>query len=71
MVKYQGQVDMMFYVDTGCAEIRPEAYENYHIRNRSCDAEKDWEAFLGRSTLIEDDGYGSKLARSLTLGRQV
>jgi hypothetical protein len=41
MVKYQGRVDMMFYVATGCAEIRSEAYETYQIRNRSCDAEKD------------------------------
>jgi hypothetical protein len=41
MVKYQGRVDMMLYVATGCEEIRPEAYETYQIMNRSCDAEKD------------------------------
>jgi hypothetical protein len=62
---------MMFYIATGCARIRTEAYETCQIRNQTGDVEKDWEAVLRRSTLIEDDGHASKLVRSLALGRQV
>lgn len=62
---------MMFYIATGCARIRTEAYETYHISNRTGNVEKDWQVVLKESTHIEDDGHASKLARSLALSRQV
>ena len=71
LVGYQGRADIMLYIATSCAETETEAYENYHIRNRTDNFDKRQEVVLRGPTLIEYDGYASKPARFLALGRQV
>ncbi|KAL9076474.1 MAG: hypothetical protein Q9157_003632 [Trypethelium eluteriae] len=67
MVEWKGRLDLAWYVVSGCAELHPDAVDDYHD---DYSAGMGWKEIYAASNKEHDDGHVVKLIRALKNGQE-